>query len=164
MKDIPDRYRAQAARRHAGGFTLIEIMIAVVVMGILYAIAFPSYQQYVLKSRRSDAKNALLDLASREERFFSVNNTYTNNAASLGYGAGATFPLSINASGQSYYDLNVPTVTAGSSTTLPGFVATATPTGVQVNDATCYQFQVDQSGAQTNLASGGASLSSVGCW
>ncbi|HET9108841.1 MAG TPA: prepilin-type N-terminal cleavage/methylation domain-containing protein, partial [Steroidobacteraceae bacterium] len=59
--------RMRAMRAHAGpgradGFTLIELMIAVVVVAILMAIAVPSYESYVEKSRRTDAKTALLDL------------------------------------------------------------------------------------------------------
>ena len=52
-------------------------MIVVAVVGILAAIACRRTQTYMQKSRRIDAKNAVLDLASREERYFSVNNAYT---------------------------------------------------------------------------------------
>ena len=69
---------------HQIGFTLIELMITVAIIGILSAIAYPSYESYVRKSRRVDAKNALLDLASRQERYFSVNNKYSTTAADLG--------------------------------------------------------------------------------
>ena len=157
------RRRAASQGTANRGFTLIELMIVVAVVGLLTAIAYPSYQKYILKSRRSDAKNAVLDLASREERFFSVNNAYTSNAASLGYGAGSAFPIPVNASGTSYYTLSV-TASAGTSTSLPGYVGTATPTGAQVADTTCYAFRVDQSGTQSNLDSGGAALATTGCW
>ena len=138
------------------GFTLIEMMIVVAVIGILSAIAFPSYASHIQKSRRVDAKNAVLDLAGREERYFSINNAYTNDAAALGYSA---LPLAVNSSGSSFYSLNV-TIT----TTPPGFVATATPTGAQTNDATCYAFRANQLGMQSNLDSGGTSLTGTGCW
>ena len=68
-------------RRCARGFTLIEVMIAVAIVGILVAVAFPAYNQSVRKSRRSDAKAALLDLAQREERYFSTTNQYTDVGA-----------------------------------------------------------------------------------
>ena len=154
------------ARRHRG-FTLIELMIIVAVITILTAIALPSYRSYVIKSRRVDAKNGLLDLASREERFFSVNNTYTNNAANLGYGTGSSFPIAINASGQSYYNLTAPAITAasgaGGTAVPPGFTAQAVPTADQTADTTCGTYQIDQLGTQTNW-NGTTQLTGTGCW
>ena len=88
--------RHLAARAHRG-FTLIELMVVVAVVAILAAIAYPSYINQVRKSRRADAKSALLDLATRQERFFSTQNTYTNNAANLGYSA--AFPQPVLTSG-----------------------------------------------------------------
>lgn len=156
-----------AARRSSHGFTLIELMIVVAVVGLLTTIALPSYQKYVQKSRRTDAKNAVLDLASREEWFFSVNNAYTNSAPALGYGAASAFPLAVNASGQSYYNLSVPTVTAasgsGATAVAPGFTGLATPTGSQAADSTCYAYQIDQLGTQTNW-NGTTALTGIGCW
>ena len=65
--------------RKAGGFTLIEMMTAVLIGAILMAIAVPSYNAQTQKSRRTEAKTALLDLAAREERYNSTYNTYTND-------------------------------------------------------------------------------------
>ncbi|MDY7574240.1 type IV pilin protein [Actimicrobium sp. CCI2.3] len=59
------------------GFTLIELMIAVAVMAILTAIAYPSYVEQVNKSRRAEAKSAILQTASLQERFYTLNNTYS---------------------------------------------------------------------------------------
>lgn len=155
-----------AAHRQRG-FTLVELMIVVVVITILTAIALPSYRSYVMKSRRVDAKNGLLDLAAREERYFTVNNTYTNDPTQLGYGTGSAFPIAINASGQSYYNLTAPTVTAasgsGATAVPPGFVAQAVPTGDQAADTTCATYQLDQLGTQTNWSSG-AQIAGNGCW
>lgn len=142
------------------GFTLIELMIVVAIVGILTAIAYPAYSQYFLKARRTDARNAVLDLASRQERFYSVNNTYSSSPAALGYGVTATtFPVSVNVNGQSYY-----TLTASIASAPAGFVAIAIPISPQTADTKCYSFQVDQSGAQSNLDSGGVALSTTGCW
>jgi type IV pilus assembly protein PilE len=160
--------RDTPAHRSSRGFTLIELMIVVAVVALLTTIALPSYQRYVQKSRRTDAKNAVLDLASREERFFSVNNTYTNSAPALGYGAASAFPLAVNASGQSYYSLSVPSVTAasgsGATAVAAAFTALATPTGSQTADSTCYAYQIDQLGTQTNVDGGGSALAGAGCW
>ena len=65
----------------ARGFTLVELMVAVLVVGILAAIAIPSYRSYVLRATRAEAKQALLARASDLERCYTRNNTYMNAAA-----------------------------------------------------------------------------------
>ncbi len=61
---------------HSNGFTLIELMIAVVIVGILAAIAYPNYTAYVERGKRSDARVSLLEAASRMERYYSDCNKY----------------------------------------------------------------------------------------
>ncbi len=145
-------------RTRATGFSLIELMVAVVVASILVAIAVPTYTAKIRKSRRTDAKTALLDLAGREERWFSTNNgTYTSVAANLGY-SGA-FPVTI---GSGYYTVAAPTVTAGTAAAVATFTITATPIGTQVNDTACATFSINNLGQQT--ATGTDSNPSVDCW
>lgn len=67
------------------GFTLIELMIVVAIVGILAAIAYPSYQEYVLRGNRSEAQALLNDAAARQERYYTQNNTYADTTAKLGY-------------------------------------------------------------------------------
>ncbi|MFN3581471.1 MAG: type IV pilin protein [Pseudomonas sp.] len=63
------------------GFTLIEIMIVVVILGVLAAIALPSYREYVLRGNRSEGQSLLVEAAARQERFYAQNNAYvTDNA------------------------------------------------------------------------------------
>src|ERR1700682_6449593 len=84
-----------------GGFTLVELMVTVVVAAILFAIAVPTYTSQMQKARRTDARSALLDLAGREERFFSVSTAYTATASQLGYAA-LGHPI-----GSGYYKIDV---------------------------------------------------------
>jgi type IV pilus assembly protein PilE len=97
------------------GFTLMELMIAVVIVGILAAIALPSYKEYVKKASRAAAQTELLDLASIQEKIFlnsnsysaSITAAYTGNASGgLGRTSGRTndgkYDLSIVAPGQTY--------------------------------------------------------------
>jgi type IV pilus assembly protein PilE len=142
----------------SAGFSLIELMVTVVVASILVAIAVPTYTAQVRKSRRTDAKTALLDLAGREERFFSTNNgAYTAVAASLGYSG--SFPVTI---GSGYYQIAAPVVVAGTTTAVATFSITATPIGTQVNDTSCASFTINSQGQQ--LATGTDPNPNVDCW
>jgi type IV pilus assembly protein PilE len=78
---------SSAGSRRYKGFTLIELIIAMVIAAVLAAIAIPAYSNYVRKARRADAKSALLDLASLEERYYSTQNAYSATATDLGYAA-----------------------------------------------------------------------------
>jgi type IV pilus assembly protein PilE len=66
--------------RHQG-FTLIEVMIVTAIIAILAAVAYPSYQEYVYKGRRAQARTALAELMQQQERFMTQNNTYRDFAA-----------------------------------------------------------------------------------
>ena len=105
------------------GFTLIELMIVVVIMGILAAFAYPNYTRYIVESRRSDAQIALTQLAAQEEKYFSQCNTYiatpyTGGSVVLCTGLG-TYPT---ASSNGFYTLSVASATIATT-----FTATATP-------------------------------------
>ena len=117
----------------------------------------PSYQAQVRKSRRADARNAILDLAGREERFLSISNSYSQTATDVGYPA---FPVTVN---NGYYQLTVavpdPAQPAGS----PSYIITATTFGPQVSDTDCQTFTVNQLGQQTALNSGGGPNTAT-CW
>ncbi len=140
-------------RKHSpqSGFTLIELMVALVIVGVLVAIAVPSYYDKVLKSHRVEAKTALVDLAGREERFFNTNNTYSQTPSDLGYGAtAATFPMTI---GSGYYTVSVAFTpySAGPPVVLPAYTITATAIGNQLKDTNCTSFTLTSTGVQTSL-------------
>lgn len=67
------------------GVTLLELMIVVVIVGILAAIAYPSYRDYISRAKRNEAKSALLQIATLQERFYLQNNTYTTDMSQLGF-------------------------------------------------------------------------------
>jgi type IV pilus assembly protein PilE len=73
------------------GYTLIEILIVVAILGILAAVAIPSYRQNIIASNRSVAQAGLLDLANRQEQFYLDNRIYTGDLTDLGYPAGMVF-------------------------------------------------------------------------
>jgi type IV pilus assembly protein PilE len=136
-------------------------MVVVVVAAVLLAVAIPTYTSQIRKSRRTDAKTALLDLAGREERYFATNNVYTTAAASLGYaGFGSGYSI-----GSGYYYLGTPTITAATSTTPATFTLTALPVTAagQDKDTTCAEFMVYSSGQQFAQNSSGTDTSTT-CW
>jgi type IV pilus assembly protein PilE len=142
----------------ARGFTLIELLVTMVIGSILLSIAVPSYQSQIRKSRRTEARAALLDLASREERYLSTYNQYTSDAASLGYGV---FPTNV---GSDYYQVLAPVVNPAGANAPPTFILKAQPLSgsTQANDADCQTFVVDSTGAQS--ATGAAGDTTATCW
>jgi type IV pilus assembly protein PilE len=149
----------------AAGFTLVELIVAMVILATLAAIAIPSYKNYVLKSHRAEAKSALLDLASLEERYFSANNNYTATPTDLGY-PGASAPFYIG-SGSYYQVVQIGLVNAtppsGTSTGSPAtFYITANAVGNQQSDTACASFTVNSAGQQS--ATGTDPNASVDCW
>jgi len=116
------------------GFTLMELMIAVAVVGILAAIAYPSYVEQLRKTRRSDAKAALLNGAQVLERCYTEYNTYNNIACPAVKNTDNTkLDPAFTTTEGGYYTLSAASLTA------TGFSLQATPAGgVQANDKCGY--------------------------
>jgi type IV pilus assembly protein PilE len=108
-------------RGRAQGFTLIEVMIVVVVLGILVALAYPSYREHIVRSNREAVKTELIELAGLQEKIFLNSDAYSSSvtAAYNGTAAGGLGRTAAVA-GSGKYDLSL--VAAGQSYTL-----TATP-------------------------------------
>jgi type IV pilus assembly protein PilE len=152
--------RAAVGIPRTAGFTLVELVVTMVIAAILAAIAIPAYSNYVRKAHRTEAKSAVLDIASLEERWYSTNNNYTNVPANLGYTGTANSAFSV---GSGYYNVLVTTTAATSSTTLATYTITATAVGDQSKDTQCLQFVVTSNGGQT--ATGAASAVNTNtCW
>ncbi len=148
--------------RPAAGFSLIELMVTVAVAATLAVIVIPTYQSQIRKSRRTEARTAVMDLATREERYYSVNNDYSQSAVQLGYAAPGAADAQINGMsvGSGYYTVTVNNVPATPLATPPvpaTFTITATAVGMQMKDAGCQTFTVDDKGTQS-------SAPAADCW
>jgi type IV pilus assembly protein PilE len=126
-----ERMLDRIAPAQQGGFTLIELMIVVVIIGILAAIGYPAYRDYVLRSNRTEGYAALSDAAARQERFFSNNNIYTTDMTALNFTAD---PYITNQN--QYYSVDVDAPTAGCPI-VSCFSITATAQGTQADDTDC---------------------------
>lgn len=131
-------------QRKSNGFTLIELVIAMVIIAIITAVAIPSYRYYTLKAKRSDAMNTLSSDQSTLERCYAQFLAYNSSTCSL---AAASFPQT---SLKGYYVITAPTLTATS------YQLVATAYGGQTADTACEIFTIDQTNTQT--------ATSASCW
>jgi type IV pilus assembly protein PilE len=130
------------------GFSLIELVVAMGIVGILAAIAIPAYSSYTKTANRTDATRTMTYDAQVLERCYSQNFSYTTNC-SLAAGS--------STSSQGYYTI---TIAVAPST----FTITATPLkSPQTQDSACASFTVNNAGTQGATTSGGAPNTQT-CW
>ena len=127
--------------KRSKGFTLIELMIAVTIVGILAAVAYPAYLDQIRKSRRAEAQSALLNIAARQQQMLLDSRSYATSIGALN----VTVPAGVQA--------NYTVALTVDSTTVPLFTVTAAPLGKQVADK-CGTLGITQTGAK----------SPAGCW
>lgn len=143
------------------GFTLIELMIVIAIIAILAAITYPAYSNYIQQSRRTIAKSALMDLASREARYYSTNNVFAD-VVNLGYSTiniiNTINTVPIADTNNYYYNMSV---------SFSGGIYTASAVPVagttQATDA-CYEYTLNNYGVKANLNSGGSTITGINCW
>lgn len=127
------------------GFTLIEVMIVVAIIGILTAIAYPSYLEYLYKGSRAEAMSSLLDIANRQEQFYADNHRYSTALGDLGVTSisdSGLFTLTLTSDGNS-------------------FSVTASPLAhPATKDPECSGFKIDDLGQKTATGTGGNNT----CW
>ena len=128
------------------GVTLLELMIVVTIVGILAAIAFPSYREQVKKGNRAEARALMYEVLQKEERFFSDNGTFTTNLNALGYPA-------VLYNSHNSHTIAVAVGTTGLLTTSLNIVATA------LDDAKCATLTL-----ASNQSTSATGTSPTTCW
>lgn len=135
------------------GITLIELLVVVAIVGILASLAYPSYQEYIRRSSRTEAEGILLELAQFMERNYTVTGNYTVDAG----GAAISLPFNQSPkSGTSKYTITLPVASLSAST----YTLQAAPTGSMTGDS-CGTLTLDQTGTK-NVIGGTGTVAE--CW
>jgi len=135
------------------GMTLIELMIVVAIIGIISAVAYPSYRDYVTSTNRAAANGDLLEISQWMERYFTANGRYTNAS---GTAPALPFTTSPSDSSDVNYNISIP----NGSVAAASYIIQAEPVGGQQDDD-CGTLTLDQTGAK---GQSGAGMTVSDCW
>lgn len=150
------------------GFTLIEIMIVVAIIGILAAVAYPTYLEQVAKGRRADAQATLLTAQQWMERFYSENYAYNKTAGASPVDVtdssqfGGRFKNVPRDGGPAYYVITLTSTAGGGAPTANEYLLTATRTGSMANDK-CGNFTINHLGVK-NITEAASGKTAADCW
>lgn len=133
--------------RHARGWTLIELVIALAVVAIIAAFAYSAYNDQVMKSRRADGQAMLFAAAQRQQQFFTINGNFTVTVGEGGLGMATASP-------EGYYTLSI-------SATANTYALTATRAGVQASDTDCGNLTLNHLGVRGTVD---GTLPAAKCW
>ena len=133
------------------GFSLMELMVAIVIIAIMAGIAMASYESSVLKSKRKAALSTLMTLASEQEEYFINNKSYATTLTNLGYtNTGATAdPLYIDDNGNTSNSTNGSYKITFTAATANAFTLAAAPINQQTHDTQCGTISLMSSGAKS---------------
>ena len=142
------------AHLRQAGFTLIELMVVVAIVAIIFAIAFPSYERYVVRAKRAVGQNMLMQVADRQQQFFMDNKRFAADLTNLGFTAN---PFMVDDDGASTVagDPDAVYSVALSNVTATTWTATATPLNGQLSrDTSCGNLTINQAGAKGKTGAG----------
>lgn len=139
------------------GFSLMELMIVVAIVGILAGIAYPSYQNYVLRSGRADGQAKLMEIIQAQERFYSQNQTYVTNLGAGGLGYGVAADAGVPSDERRY---TITAAACGGTTIARCVTLTAARAGTQQQDNECGSLSLDSRGTKGENGTGTVET----CW
>lgn len=145
------------------GFTLIELMITVAVIGILAAVAYPSYTQYIVRANRSAAQSFMFSVANKQEQYLLDARVYAGGSTAL-TDLNMTVPAEVSSKYTISATCTMPTATGNCTAVAgtPAYVITGTPIGTQAtNDTKCAIVTLNQLGAKTES---GTASAVTDCW